>query len=224
MISLPVSAGVEPRQVTVMVDFLVLDKQSAYSIILGHPTLNALKAVVSTIHLAMKFPTEHGVEVVRGNQETAQICYNAMLKEPRMKEALSITMEVHDERSLKHGEPVEELIELPMDGSKRTLKIGSQLSQPVRENLIRFLKENLDVFAWMHKDMPGIGPSVITHRLNLSLNSKPVIQKKRYPGPERSRVATEEVDKLLKEEFIRDVQYPAWISNLVMVKRQTENG
>lgn len=58
------------------------------------------------VHLAMKFPTEQGVGVVRGNQGIARVYYNATLKEPRMKEALSIVIEVRNERMLRHGEPV----------------------------------------------------------------------------------------------------------------------
>ena len=48
------------EKTTHMVDFLVVDKPSAYNIILGRPTLNAVKAMVSTYHLAMKFPTPFG--------------------------------------------------------------------------------------------------------------------------------------------------------------------
>ncbi|GMN65609.1 hypothetical protein TIFTF001_034668 [Ficus carica] len=58
-----------------MVEFIVVDRPSVYNVILGRPTLNAIKEVVSTYHLAMKFPTEGGVGVFRGNQEGARKCY-----------------------------------------------------------------------------------------------------------------------------------------------------
>ena len=32
---------------------------------------------------------------------------------------------------------------------------------------------NQDMFAWSHKDMPGIDPSVIVHRLNVNLAPHP---------------------------------------------------
>ncbi|GMN63958.1 hypothetical protein TIFTF001_033028 [Ficus carica] len=74
-VCLPVTIGDGPERVTRMVEFIVVDRPSVYNVILGRPTLNATKAVVSTYHLAMKFPTEGGVGVFRGNQEGARKCY-----------------------------------------------------------------------------------------------------------------------------------------------------
>ena len=44
----------------------------------------------------------------------------------------------------------------------------------MRTRLIRFLKENLDVFAWSHENMPGIVPEVIKHKLNVNPERKPI--------------------------------------------------
>ena len=44
----------------------------------------------------------------------------------------------------------------------------------MRAKLIQFLKENLDVFAWSHKDMPGIALRIIQHKLNVNPDRKPV--------------------------------------------------
>ena len=60
-IELPISIGQTEHQKALMVRFLVVDTPSVYNIILGRPTLNALKAVVSTYHLLMKFPVAGGV-------------------------------------------------------------------------------------------------------------------------------------------------------------------
>ncbi|GMN61908.1 hypothetical protein TIFTF001_030985 [Ficus carica] len=66
-VSLSVTIGDGTERVTRMVEFIVVDRSSVYNVILGKPTLNALKAVVSTYHLAMKFPAGGGVGVFRGN-------------------------------------------------------------------------------------------------------------------------------------------------------------
>ena len=50
-----------------MIKFLVVKCPSVYNVILGQPSLNNLKAITSTYHLAMKFPTDGGVGVVRGD-------------------------------------------------------------------------------------------------------------------------------------------------------------
>ncbi|XP_059670930.1 uncharacterized protein LOC132316475 [Cornus florida] len=44
-VTLPITAGAHPKQVTVIVDFLVEDCPSLYNIILGRTTLNTMKAI-----------------------------------------------------------------------------------------------------------------------------------------------------------------------------------
>ena len=60
--------------------FLVVDYSSAYNAILGRPTLNLWKAVTSTYHLMIKFPTDYGVGELRGSQMAARECYIAMME------------------------------------------------------------------------------------------------------------------------------------------------
>ena len=91
--------------------------------------------------------------------------------------------------------------------------------QPVRQALVTFLRKNQDIFAWTHEDMPGIDPSVIVHRLNVNPSHPPVRQKKRVFAPERDRAIAQEVRKLLEAGFIREVYYPEWLANVVMVKK-----
>ena len=67
--------------------------------------------------------------------------------------------------------------------------------------------------------MPSIDPSVITHRLNVYPPSKPVQQKKRVFALERDNAIKEEVQKLTLVKFIREVYYPDWLANVVMVKK-----
>ena len=67
--------------------------------------------------------------------------------------------------------------------------------------------------------MWGIDPSVITHRLNVYPSSKPLRQKKRVFAPERDNAIKEEVQKLTMVKFIREVYYPDWLANVVMVKK-----
>ena len=116
---------------------------------------------------------------------------------------------------------MEELKEVTLDDSRpeRTTRMGTLASQSARHKLMMFLRENQDVFAWNHEDMPGINSSVIIHRLNVSPSSTPVPQKKRVFAQERDKVITEEVWKLLEADFIREVYYPDWLANVVMVKK-----
>ena len=56
-----------PCQTTSTVRFLLVDAPSAYNMLLGRPSLNAMRAIPSTYHLVIKFPTSNGVGVVRGD-------------------------------------------------------------------------------------------------------------------------------------------------------------
>ena len=86
-------------------------------------------------------------------------------------------------------EPTEALEDIPLDEDdpEKSTRIGADLEGKSKKDLIRFLRENIDVFAWIHKNMPDIDPSVITHRLNVYPSSKPMRQKKRVFAPERDK-------------------------------------
>ena len=78
-VTLPMVVGAYPQQVAKDVNFLVVDCSSSYNTIIGRPILNSLKAVTSTYHLSIKFPTEYGVGQVQGDQLAAREYYLAML-------------------------------------------------------------------------------------------------------------------------------------------------
>ena len=68
--------------------------------------------------------------------------------------------------------------------------------------------------------MPGIHPSVVSHRLNILPSSRPVRQKVRRFHPNRQKIIQGKVDKLLDTEFIREVEYPEWLANVVVVPKK----
>ena len=109
------------------------------------------------------------------------------------------------------------------DDPEKSTRIAADLEGKIKKGLICFLRKNIDVFAWSHEDMPGIDPSVITHRLNVHPSSKPVRQKKKVFAPERDNAIKEEVQKLTLAKFIWEVYYPDWLANVVMVKKANEN-
>ena len=70
--------------------------------------------------------------------------------------------------------------------------------------------------------MLGIDPSVITYRLNICLSFKLIQQKKKVFAPKRDDAIKEEVQKLMAAKFIREVYYPDWLANVVMVKKAND--
>ena len=89
-VTLSVVVGDYPQQITKDVTFLVVDCSSAYNAILGRPTLNSWKAVTSTYHLMIKFPTNYRVGELQGNQVAACECYVAMMEIDDHLQAMSI--------------------------------------------------------------------------------------------------------------------------------------
>ena len=65
----------------------------------------------------------------------------------------------------------------------------------------------------------GLTPTIITHRLNVSPSFKPVKQKRMSFAPERQKAINEEVGKLFQAGAIREVEYPEWLANVVLVKK-----
>ena len=167
IVTLTVTLGTYLEQLTHQLDFLVVDCPSSYSVIIGRPTLNRWKLATSTYCLKVKFPTENRVGEVRGDQVLARECYQAILV---AKENHTWMIEEKEDDKVKALEEVE-----LVDGmTTKTTRIGTTLSPEMRSMLVQFLKENLDVFAWSHKDMPGISPRVTEHKLNVNPKKKPV--------------------------------------------------
>ena len=53
------------------------------------------------------------------------------------------------------------------EANPKPIFISKSLSLPEKEDLIRLVRENIDVFAWNYKDMPELNPQVAMHRLTL---------------------------------------------------------
>ena len=102
----------------------------------------------------------------------------------------------------------------------RHLKVGSKLTEGLRRILIDFLMSNSDCFAWSHADIPGIDPEIIMHKLQVDPLHHPVRQKMRKFAHERGAIINDEVKSLLGAGFIRELQYPEWLANVVGVKKK----
>ncbi|XP_057506528.1 uncharacterized protein LOC130789725 [Actinidia eriantha] len=175
-IKLPVTLGAEPHQITLWQDFIVVDCPSPYNAILGRPTLGGAKAITSTYHLKMKFPTSSGVGEVT----------------------------LADPRDTKNAKPLEEVtpISIHPDYPDRHVMIGTELIDELRTTLVEFLKGNFDVFAWSQGDIPGIDPQIATHKLFTNPKPPLVRQKRRKFAPECLKVIEDEVNKLIRANVV----------------------
>jgi hypothetical protein len=83
-----------------------------------------------------------------------------------------------------------------------------------------FLRTNIDIFAWSPSDMLGIPREVAEHALEIRAGSKPVKQRLRRFNEEKRKVIGEEIHKLLKAGFIKEVHHPEWLANPILVKKK----
>ena len=112
-----------------------------------------------------------------------------------------------------------ETIELVERDPTKTTQVRTSLNTKTKVEIVNFLKDNLNVFAWSHEGMPGIPTNIIQHYLNVDPEKKPVQQRRRTFAPERNKDVMEEVNKLLAANFIREVYYPEWLANVFIVKK-----
>ena len=123
---------------------------------------------------------------------------------------------------MSEREKCEKLEEIIMDGDpKKFFQVRAQLPPRKKEKLIAFLRENIDVFAWNAYEALGVDPDFICHHLNVN---PAVLPKKQPPwrsSKEHSDVVEEEVNKLKQAGSVKEVFYPEWLANTVVVKKKS---
>ncbi|XP_065007567.1 uncharacterized protein LOC135638383 [Musa acuminata AAA Group] len=129
-VTLPLTLGAPPQIKTVMSTFLVVDLPTAYNAILGRPTLNKIRAVVSAYHQTVKFPTPTGTCEVWGSHRESRRCYLTAVslhKKARTDQPLEDPRE--EKRPTPHPEPMVPTCDVPLmeDRPDRTVQVRSKL-------------------------------------------------------------------------------------------------
>jgi len=117
----------------------------------------------------------------------------------------------------RRPEPAENVVERQIGG--KTFKLGRSLNKEEQNQVAEVILRHLDAFAWFASDMPGIDPDFLCHRLTMDPKVRPVCQRRRKFNEERRLVVQEETRKLLNVGHIREIQYPEWLANVVLVKK-----
>ena len=90
------------------IKFLIMEAPLANNVLLGRPSLNAIRAIPSDYHMVVKFPTKNGVGMVRGNQRVAKECYLASMKQKAVDHIHMDELDMRDELDTRPT-PSEEL-------------------------------------------------------------------------------------------------------------------
>ena len=106
------------------------------------------------------------------------------------------------------------------DDPERFFQIGTQMPLVEKEQLVDLLRRNVDVFAWDAYETPGVDPSFICHHLNVNPSITPKRQPLQCPSKEHVEAVKNEVTKLKQAGAIKEVFYPQWLANIVVVKKK----
>ena len=169
-------------------------------------------------------PEQENREVVDATLEVAAEGYVVMAdveNAARVEDCPEVTKESRIARVVIASEwrpqPVKDWLEKEIGG--KVFKLGKTLDSETQDQIAKVIGRNLDAFAWSASDMPGIDPDFLSHRLAMDPQVKPVRQRRRKFNEERRQAIREETQKLLAAGHIKEIQYPEWLANVVLVKK-----
>jgi hypothetical protein len=168
-ITMPVTFGFVHNTRTKQVVFDIVDMEYPYNAIIGRGTLNAFEAIFHPAYLCMKIPSEQGPIAVHESQEATRKAegnwtYSKAIHNIDGAEAYE-QYRYKREKAASANQPKPML--LCEDIAEQKVLLGSQLSEEQEKNLLRFLFDNKDVFAWSANDLCRVNRDVIEHSLNV---------------------------------------------------------
>lgn len=201
---LPIVVG----SVTLSMEFVVVNVPDPYNAILGQSWLHDMKAIASTYHQVRFIGSTGRQEDLYGDQVASTKYYVSAVHNSRTPKQVH-WVEAPDQAVLEdvgatvEDKATEDLITVPIneDGSRFFL-VGSSLSAAEREEIVAFLKQNIEMFAWTPYKMPGVDWNFIYHILKVKPGQKRVVQRARRSAPEHADAVIEEVGRLLEADTI----------------------
>ncbi|KAG9450555.1 hypothetical protein H6P81_010520 [Aristolochia fimbriata] len=111
-------------------------------------------------------------------------------------------------------------VDLGTKEDPRPTFLSTSLSAEEEVEYLSLLRKYRDVFAWNYTEMSGLDLQVAVHKLAVHPSVRPVKQLQRRFRAELVPEIEKEVDKLIAANFIREVKYPSWNANIVLVKKK----
>ncbi|GJY38169.1 reverse transcriptase domain-containing protein [Tanacetum coccineum] len=160
-IELEVCFGSEGLRRRTTMKFTVIKAPSPYNKILGRTGLRTLRAIPSTIHSMMKFPTPKGIATL--------VTRSVIISEYRQLEKKQVVEEGEKEEEVETRavNTMEEVL-VNLAFPYQLVVIGGGLPETCKSQLKFLLKNNMDIFAWEPADMTGVPRRIIEHNLNVN--------------------------------------------------------
>ena len=103
---------------------------------------------------------------------------------------------------------------------EKFFQVRVQLPPQEKQELIEFLRKNVDVFAWNAYEAPGVDPDFICHHLNVNPSITPRKQPPRRSSKDHYEAVKNKVTKFKQAGAIKEVFYLEWLANIVVVKKK----
>ncbi|XP_075665838.1 uncharacterized protein LOC142635582 [Castanea sativa] len=103
------------------------------------------------------------------------------------------------------------------------ITIGVGLNDRERVQLLLFLIQNVDVFAWNPYEVPGDNPEFIVHKLNVDPLCPPKKRKPRRSAKEHVEAVRQKVGKLREVRAIKETFFTEWLANTMVMKKKTRS-
>src|SRR3954466_2114907 len=178
--------------------FEVADLSSPYHALLGLPAFSKFILNAHETYLKMKMPGPNGVITVTGDFRKSLECRSAggnlvdSLVIAEEKRQLGKVVEMaqaqskaplpvgpakrSDEESAFRSAKDSKKVALDPSDSTKFVVVGVGLSDKYESELVEFLRENREIFAWSPQDMTGVPRELAEHKLHIRPGSKPVEQ------------------------------------------------
>ncbi|RWW09360.1 hypothetical protein GW17_00027148 [Ensete ventricosum] len=114
--TLSVTVGEEPRSKTLIILFMVVRLSSTYNAIIDLPTLNKLRAVVSTSHRTIKFLTRSWIGEARSDTRESRHCYLTTTTLPKRAKLEAPMINPRElDKVVSRPEPAKHVLEVPLN-------------------------------------------------------------------------------------------------------------
>ena len=102
----------------------------------------------------------------------------------------------------------------------RNFLIVANVVEEEKVEMLLFLVQNIDVFAWSPYEVLGMDLKFIVHKFNMDLLCPRKKQKSRRAAKEHVEVVKQEVKKLKEAKAIKEIFFSRWLANTVVVKKK----
>uniref|UniRef100_A0A2N9IBB0 RNA-directed DNA polymerase n=1 Tax=Fagus sylvatica TaxID=28930 RepID=A0A2N9IBB0_FAGSY len=199
--------------------FHVVDSVVPYHILLGRPWLHKHQLIPSTYHQCpymMKllqqgkhhFAKPIGIPLPKWEEikDAPEADLRDLLERKKKRKA---------EASTSKSQPQFNATDIPESAEAVEAAAADPKTSAKEELEVIDLSSNSNV----HRPV-SINPKLVAHSLNVEPGTRPVVQSMRTFHPEVEAQITQEVKKLLAAGFIKPIQHPRWLSNIVPVKKK----